>query len=113
MKLFLCADLRGSFPGFQIQFRCGSRLASKSATRTPSHFAKSFGGLEGVTPTEFAVRCKRRRLSEAHEAIGVVEAVGSEVRKVKTGGFVLMPFAFSDGTRSARRRSVDRHASLT
>src|SRR4051812_48240881 len=33
-----------------------------------------------------------------HEAIGVVEAVGSEVRKVKRGDFVIMPFAFSDGT---------------
>jgi threonine dehydrogenase-like Zn-dependent dehydrogenase len=33
-----------------------------------------------------------------HEAIGVVEAIGSEVRKIKTGDFVIMPFAFSDGT---------------
>ena len=33
-----------------------------------------------------------------HEAIGIVEAVGSEVRNVKTGDFVIMPFAFSDGT---------------
>lgn len=32
-----------------------------------------------------------------HEAIGVVEAVGAEVRKVKKGDFVVMPFAFSDG----------------
>src|SRR5277367_3925349 len=32
-----------------------------------------------------------------HEAIGVVEAVGAEVRKVKKGDFVIMPFAFSDG----------------
>ena len=32
-----------------------------------------------------------------HEAIGVVEAVGKEVRKVKKGDFVVMPFAFSDG----------------
>jgi len=31
-----------------------------------------------------------------HEAIGVVEAVGSEVHKVKKGDFVVMPFAFSD-----------------
>jgi threonine dehydrogenase-like Zn-dependent dehydrogenase len=28
-----------------------------------------------------------------HEAIGVVEAVGKEVRKVKKGDFVVMPFA--------------------
>lgn len=33
-----------------------------------------------------------------HEAIGVVEAVGPEVRSVKKGDFVVMPFAFSDGT---------------
>jgi len=33
-----------------------------------------------------------------HEAIGVVEAVGKEVRKVKKGDFVIMPFAYSDGT---------------
>jgi len=32
-----------------------------------------------------------------HEAIGVVEAVGTEVRKVKKGDFVVMPFAYSDG----------------
>jgi threonine dehydrogenase-like Zn-dependent dehydrogenase len=32
-----------------------------------------------------------------HEAIGIVEAVGGEVRKVKKGDFVVMPFAFSDG----------------
>lgn len=33
-----------------------------------------------------------------HEAIGVVEAVGSGVRRVKKGDFVIMPFAFSDGS---------------
>ena len=33
-----------------------------------------------------------------HEAIGVVEAVGADVHKVKKGDFVIMPFAFSDGT---------------
>jgi threonine dehydrogenase-like Zn-dependent dehydrogenase len=33
-----------------------------------------------------------------HEAIGVVEAVGSDVHAIKTGDFVVMPFAFSDGT---------------
>ena len=39
---------------------------------------------------------KGRRMG--HEAIGVVEAVGSEVRRIKAGDFVIMPFAFSDGT---------------
>src|SRR5436190_8265349 len=33
-----------------------------------------------------------------HEAIGVVEDIGAEVRNVKKGDFVIMPFAFSDGT---------------
>ena len=33
-----------------------------------------------------------------HEAIGVVEAVGRDVRTLKPGDFVIMPFAFSDGT---------------
>ncbi len=33
-----------------------------------------------------------------HEAIGVVEDVGTGVRKVKKGDFVVMPFAYSDGT---------------
>ena len=33
-----------------------------------------------------------------HKAIGVVEAVGAEVRKVKKGNFVVMPFAYSDGS---------------
>jgi threonine dehydrogenase-like Zn-dependent dehydrogenase len=33
-----------------------------------------------------------------HEAIGVVEDVGAEVRDLKQGDLVVMPFAFSDGT---------------
>src|SRR5213595_258521 len=33
-----------------------------------------------------------------HEAIGVVEAVGSGVRTLKVGDVVIMPFAYSDGT---------------
>jgi threonine dehydrogenase-like Zn-dependent dehydrogenase len=33
-----------------------------------------------------------------HEAIGVVEDVGVEVRNIKQGDLVVMPFAFSDGT---------------
>ena len=33
-----------------------------------------------------------------HEPMGVVEAVGSEVRSVKPGDFVIAPFAISDGT---------------
>src|SRR5881275_1681860 len=33
-----------------------------------------------------------------HEAIGVVEDVGAHVRRIKRGDFVIMPFAFSDGT---------------
>src|SRR5215217_1768421 len=33
-----------------------------------------------------------------HEAIGVVEDVGPDVRTIKRGALVVMPFAFSDGT---------------
>ena len=33
-----------------------------------------------------------------HEAVGVVEAVGADVRTVEPGDVVVMPFAFSDGT---------------
>src|SRR5438034_6393018 len=33
-----------------------------------------------------------------HEAIGVVEAVGADVRSIKVGDVVIMPFAYSDGT---------------
>src|SRR5690348_4970959 len=33
-----------------------------------------------------------------HEAIGVIEAVGADVRRLKKGDLVVMPFAYSDGT---------------
>ena len=33
-----------------------------------------------------------------HEAIGVVESVGADVRTMKPGDVVVMPFAYSDGT---------------
>jgi threonine dehydrogenase-like Zn-dependent dehydrogenase len=33
-----------------------------------------------------------------HEAIGIVEAVGADVRTLKRGDLVVMPFAYSDGT---------------
>ncbi|MDQ3893948.1 MAG: alcohol dehydrogenase catalytic domain-containing protein, partial [Actinomycetota bacterium] len=36
--------------------------------------------------------------SMGHEAIGVVEEIGAEVRSVKRGDVVVMPFAISDGT---------------
>src|SRR5436309_11314973 len=36
--------------------------------------------------------------SMGHEAIGVVEDVGAEVRTINPGDIVVMPFAFSDGT---------------
>ena len=36
--------------------------------------------------------------SMGHEAVGVVEEVGAEVRTVRRGDVVVMPFAFSDGT---------------
>jgi hypothetical protein len=33
-----------------------------------------------------------------HEAIGIVEAVGADVRTLKVGDVVVMPFAYSEGT---------------
>jgi threonine dehydrogenase-like Zn-dependent dehydrogenase len=36
--------------------------------------------------------------SMGHEAIGVVEDLGADVRTIKRGDLVVMPFAFSDGT---------------
>jgi len=33
-----------------------------------------------------------------HEALGIVEAIGRDVRTLKAGDLVVMPFAFSDGT---------------
>src|SRR5437763_15426136 len=36
--------------------------------------------------------------SMGHEAIGVVEEVGSDVTTIRRGDVVVMPFAFSDGT---------------
>lgn len=33
-----------------------------------------------------------------HEAIGIVEGVGADVRTIKVGNVVIMPFAFSDGS---------------
>ena len=33
-----------------------------------------------------------------HEAVGVIEAVGVDVRTVKRGDVVVMPFAYSDGS---------------
>lgn len=36
-------------------------------------------------------------LPMGHEAIGIVEAVGREVRTLKQGDLVVMPFAYSDG----------------
>jgi threonine dehydrogenase-like Zn-dependent dehydrogenase len=33
-----------------------------------------------------------------HEAIGVIEAIGCQVNRVKVGDLVVMPFAYSDGT---------------
>jgi len=37
-------------------------------------------------------------LRMGHEALGVVEDVGRDVRRVKRGDFVIVPFAYSDGS---------------
>ncbi|MGH2549288.1 MAG: alcohol dehydrogenase catalytic domain-containing protein, partial [Thermomicrobiales bacterium] len=46
---------------------------------------------KSLEPSEFGQRM-------GHEFIGVVEAIGSEVRTVKAGDLVVAPFAYSDGT---------------
>src|SRR5436190_13108383 len=46
--------------------------------------------------TSMAASAVGRRMG--HEAVGVVEAVGSEVHSMKVGDVVGMPFAYSDGT---------------
>lgn len=45
-----------------------------------------------------AMEVSEKGVVMGHEAIGVVESVGSEVRSMKSGDLVVMPFAFSDGT---------------
>ena len=40
--------------------------------------------------------------SMGHEAIGVAEEIGADVRTVKRGDVVVMPFAISDGTASKK-----------
>jgi threonine dehydrogenase-like Zn-dependent dehydrogenase len=44
-----------------------------------------------MTPTETGIQ-------RGHEFIGIVEAIGKDVRTVKKGDYVIAPFAFSDGT---------------
>lgn len=46
---------------------------------------------KGMKPSETG-----RRMG--HEFIGIVEAVGADVRKIKVGDLVAVPFAWSDGT---------------
>jgi len=41
-----------------------------------------------------------------HEAVGVVEETGADVRTLKAGDVVVMPFAFSDGTCEFCRRGL-------
>ncbi|WP_026425290.1 zinc-dependent alcohol dehydrogenase family protein [Actinokineospora inagensis] len=41
-----------------------------------------------------------------HEFVGVVEDVGTEVRTVRPGDFVIAPFAISDGTCAACRNGI-------
>jgi threonine dehydrogenase-like Zn-dependent dehydrogenase len=53
----------------------------------------------GIQPWEPGWRC-------GHEWMGVVEAVGDEVRTVKKGDRVIAPFAFSDGTCEFCRKGV-------
>lgn len=46
---------------------------------------------------DFQYDSERGGRQMGHEAIGIVEDVGKEVRKIRPGQLVIMPFAFSDG----------------
>jgi threonine dehydrogenase-like Zn-dependent dehydrogenase len=46
-----------------------------------------------------------------HEAVGVVEAVGADVRTLKVGDVVVMPFAYSEGS-SGTPMSVEHRPKL-
>ena len=47
----------------------------------------------------YTLEGRRRGAAEhGHEFIGIVEAVGADVRTLKPGDLVVMPFACSDGT---------------
>jgi threonine dehydrogenase-like Zn-dependent dehydrogenase len=46
-----------------------------------------------------------------HEAIGIVEGVGADVRTIKPGHLVVMPLAFSDGTCVFGHEGLHSHAS--
>lgn len=48
-------------------------------------------GYRGISPVE-------EPTSIGHEVVGIVEAVGADVRSVRPGQFVIAPFMFSDGT---------------
>ncbi|SER55760.1 zinc-dependent alcohol dehydrogenase family protein [Actinokineospora terrae] len=56
-------------------------------------------GYRGIAPVEGPKRM-------GHEFVGVVEAVGSEVRTVRPGDFVIAPFAVSDGTCAHCRNGI-------
>ena len=46
-----------------------------------------------------------------HEFIGVVKAIGTEVRNIKVGDVVVAPFAWSDGTCIFCQEGCTPHAS--
>ncbi len=51
-----------------------------------------------MAPVTFGSRPSPTPRPMGHEAVGVVEGVGSDVRTLKVGDVVVMPFAYSDGT---------------
>jgi hypothetical protein len=69
----------------------GSRPAAERSTATTSLAARSQSTYGSLEPTETG-------RPMGHEAIGLVEDVGAEVRSIKVDDLVVMPFAFSDGT---------------
>src|SRR6185437_12907775 len=53
----------------------------------------------GVKPTAEPTRT-------GHEFVGIVEEVGSDVREIRRGDFVIAPFAISDGTCRSCRHGI-------
>jgi threonine dehydrogenase-like Zn-dependent dehydrogenase len=45
-----------------------------------------------------------------HEAIGMVEDIGSGARRIRVGDLVVMPFAFSDGVPEGYRAMDERES---
>ena len=108
-KLILLIVLVAGFSGCNTAVRGSrcSRSKPKVSSRSPrandyqvGRLVKAFiSSIEYRTVLRrITLRYVEHRLVLGHEAIGVVESVGADVRTIKRGDLVVMPFAYSDGT---------------